>query len=148
MKVILKKAIKNLGLVGEIRQVKEGYARNYLIPQGLVEPASAGAIKNWELGKERRKKRMEKELKSAKEAAKKMSKTTLSYARKVSDKENIYGSVSKTDIMRSLKSLGFEVSKEDIGLSEPIKKIGETKIAVTLKPGATGEVKIKIVAKK
>lgn len=148
MKVIITKDTRNLGLKGEIRQVKDGYARNYLIPRGLARPATEGAIKNWKLGEENRKKRLEKELTLTRETAKKMGKLTLPFARKVSGEDSIFGSVSKADIVKSLKSAGFLISKENIELDEPIKKLGETSVVVVLKPDITCKIKIKIAVKK
>lgn len=148
MEIILRKNIKNLGQAGDLKQVKDGYGRNYLIPHGLVEPATPGAIKNWKLGEERRKKRLEKELQAYKKTAEKMNGLTLSYTRKVTDEETIFGSIGKTDIIKSLKSSGFEVSKDNINLDTPVKKIGETEIPIVLRQGASCSVKIKIVPKK
>ena len=66
MKVILRKDVKNLGTVGEVAEVKPGYARNYLLPQKLAEIATPAALKNWELGAEKRKKKIEADLAAAK----------------------------------------------------------------------------------
>ncbi|HUT85840.1 MAG TPA: 50S ribosomal protein L9 [Elusimicrobiales bacterium] len=154
MKVILKKNIESLGLMGDIKTVRDGYARNYLLPKGLVELATEGALKNWKLGEERRKKRFAKELEKAKQSAEKMNEVTLSFTRKVTktedEEDKIFGSVSKTDILKSLKASGFEITKDNINLEHPIKTIGETKVTVFLETTrqAKALVTVKIVPKK
>ena len=72
MKVILRENVKNLGMAGDIVEVKTGYARNFLLPQGMAEIATAGAVKNWQLGAERRAKKIEAELKEARAIAEKL----------------------------------------------------------------------------
>ena len=154
MKVILKKNIESLGLMGDIKTVRDGYARNYLLPKGLVELATEGALKNWKLGEERRKKRFAKELEKAKQSAEKMNEVTLSFTRKVTktedEEDKIFGSVSKTDILKSLKASGFEITKDNINLEHPIKTIGETKVTFFLETTrqAKALVTVKIVPKK
>jgi large subunit ribosomal protein L9 len=151
MKVILRKNIKKLGLMGEIKTVKDGYGRNFLLPEKLAEIATPGAIKNWKLGEELRKKRLEKEVKQAEKIAVKMSKLTLSFSRKVvkeAEEVKMFGSVSKVDILKALKTKGFSVSKDDISLTQPIKKPGETTVSVTLYPNVKAKVTVKIVAQK
>ena len=83
MKVILKENVKNLGMVGSVVDVKPGYARNFLVPHRLAEIATEGAIKNWQLGAERRQKRIEAELAEARSVAEKLAGVVLPFTKTV-----------------------------------------------------------------
>lgn len=147
MKVILRKSIENLGDAGEIKEVKPGYGRNYLIPQGLAELATEGAIKNWKLGEEKRKAKLEKEVSLAKTKASKIEGTVLSFSREVGEDEKMFGSVGKSDIWKSLKASGHEIDREAIILTTPIKTIGDTDVVLKLRRGVETTVKVRIAPK-
>ena len=100
MKIILKQDIENLGRSGEIKVVKNGYARNYLIPRNMAEIATPGAIKAWQNSAERRAKYVAAQDAKLQELAKRISETTLSFARKVSEEGVMFGSVAKSDIVK------------------------------------------------
>ena len=144
MKVIIRKHLANLGEPGQIKEVKPGYARNFLIPGGLAEEATEGKIKNWKLGDEKRKQRIAKENDATKKIADKVSGLTLSFTREAGENDALFGSVSKTDIVKSLKASGFEISKEAVNLATPIKVIGDTEVSLTLKTGIVAKVKVRI----
>lgn len=146
MKVILREDIKNLGTVGEVVEVKPGYARNFLLPKKLVELATPAAIKNWQLGAERRQKKIEAELAKAKEEAAKLNGITLNYTRTVNIEGIVYGSVTKADVQKSLAELGHKVSKNNIDIFTPIKTIGETEVAIYFKPTVYANIIVKIEA--
>ncbi len=144
MKVILRQDVKNLGTTGEIVEVKPGYARNFLLPKKLVEAATPAVIKNWELGAQRRQKKIEAELASAKEEAKKLDGIMLNYTRTINIEGIIYGSVTKADVQKSLAEAGHKVSKDNIEIHAPIKKIGETEVQIYFKPTVYATVKVVI----
>lgn len=146
MKVILREDVKHLGTVGEIVEVKPGYARNFLLPNRLVEIATPAAIKNWELGAERRQKKIEAELAKAKEEAVKLNGLTLNYTRTVNIEGVVFGSVTKADVQKSLAELGHKVSKSNIDIFTPIKKIGETEVSIYFKPTVYATITVKIEA--
>ena len=146
MKVILRKDVKNLGTIGEIVDVKPGFARNYLLPQNLAQIATPAVIKNWELGAEQRKKKIEADLANAKEEAKKLNGISLSYDRTVNIEGIIFGSVTKADVQKSLAEMGHKVSKNNIEIFTPIKKIGETEVAIYFKPTVYAKIIVKINA--
>jgi len=144
MKIILRKDVKNLGTMGDLVEVKPGYARNFLIPQGLAENATEGAVKNWKLGAERRAKKIEAELKDAQKAAAKLKDIVLPFTKSVNTEGVVFGSVNKADIRKALKELGHEVSGDNIELNMPIKKIGESEVSIYFKPTVSAKIKVKI----
>jgi len=146
MKVILRKDVKKLGTVGEIVQVKAGYARNFLLPQQLVEIATPSVIKNWELGAARRQKKVAEELEKAKADASKLNGIVLSYSRTVNLDGIVFGSVTRADVQKSLSELGHKITKDNIEIYTPIKKIGETEVAIYFKPTVYAKIKVKIDA--
>ncbi len=146
MKVILREDVKNLGTVGTVVDVKPGYARNFLLPQGLVELATPAAIKNWALGEERRQKKVEAELAAAKVEAAKLEGLVLPYTRTINIEGIVFGSVTKADVQKSLAELGHKVTKDNIEIHSPIKKIGETSVQIYFKPSVYATIKVRIDA--
>lgn len=144
MKVILRKDVKNLGLVGDIADVKPGYARNFLLPQGLAEIATEGAVKNWKLGAERRQKRIEAELADARKEADAIKDVELVFNKTVNTEGVVFGSVNKADIYKALKEKGHNIPKENIELNMPVKKVGVTDVSIYFKPTISAVIKIKI----
>ncbi|WP_428897669.1 large subunit ribosomal protein L9 [Parelusimicrobium proximum] len=144
MKVILRKDVKNLGIVGDLAEVKDGYARNFLIPQGLAEEATPGAIKNWKLGAERRQKRIDAELKAAQDSAAKLKDVVLPFTKSVNAEGVVFGSVNKADVYKALKELGHDIAKENIELNMPIKRLGLTDVSIYFKPTVSAVIQVKI----
>ncbi|OGS54512.1 MAG: 50S ribosomal protein L9, partial [Elusimicrobia bacterium RIFOXYB2_FULL_62_6] len=116
MKVILKKDVHNLGKCGEVKQIRDGYGRNYLIPRGLVEIATEGAMKAWKNSEAKRTKRISTENAGLAELAKKISAVTLSFSRPVDEAGTMFGSVAKSDIIKNLAAADIEVHKDMIKL--------------------------------
>jgi large subunit ribosomal protein L9 len=146
MKVILRKDVKNLGVAGAVADVKPGYAHNFLLPSKLAEAATAAALKNWELGAEKRKKKTEAELTEAKAQAKKINGLVLRYKRTVNIEGIIYGSVTRADVQKSLAEEGHKISKDNIEIHAPIKKIGDSEVQIYFKPMVYATVKVVIEA--
>lgn len=146
MKVILREDVKNLGTMGEIVEVKPGFARNFLLPQRLVEIATPAVIKNWELGAERRKQKIADEMAKAQAEAAKLNGIVLTYERTINIEGIVFGSVTKADVQKSLAELGHKVTKDNIEIFAPIKKIGETEVAIYFKPTVYATIKVKIDA--
>lgn len=144
MKVILRKDVKNLGTVGTVVEVKPGYARNFLLPQKLVELATPAAVKNWALGAERREKKVAADLVAAQEEAKKLNGIVLPFSRTVNIEGIVFGSVTKADVQKSLAELGHKVTKDNIEIFAPIKKIGETEVSIYFKPTVYATIKVKL----
>lgn len=146
MKVILKKDVLKLGRAGDIKQVRDGYARNYLMPKGLVVEATEGAVRAWKSGEDRRAKRRAQEDGVLKELAKKISGVTLSFSRPVSEEGVMFGSVAKSDILKSLKAADIEVHKDSIQLPASIKAVGNHEVEIALKSDISAKVKIVVTA--
>lgn len=147
MKVILRQDIHNLGRVGDVKEVRDGYGRNYLLPRQLVELATPGSLKNWQLGAARRTQRLDKETSAAKNIAEKMTGMTLSFTRDVAEGGQMFGSVSKADIVKSLKAAGHEIEKDCVLLDSPVKVVGDTEVAIRLKPGVEAKIKVRVAPK-
>lgn len=142
MKVILQKDISSLGDAGDIREVADGYARNYLLPKRLVIPASESGKKIIEhqkrlikLKKEKRKKKSEKILEN-------LSGLELKINVKVGEEGKLFGSITSMDIAKKLHDNGFDIDKRKIVLESPIKQIGEYEIPVKLDEKLTANVKL------
>ncbi|OGR52876.1 MAG: 50S ribosomal protein L9 [Elusimicrobia bacterium GWA2_62_23] len=146
MKVILKKDIYNLGRSGEIKTVKDGYARNFLMPRGLVEAATEGALKAWKNSADKRAKRVASEDSALKELAKRLSAITLSFSRPVSEEGVMYGSVAKSDIIKNLAAADMEIDKDMIRLPASIKAVGTFEVEIALKPDITAKIKVAVSA--
>lgn len=144
MKVILKQNVKNLGMVGTVVDVKPGYARNFLVPHRLAEIATEGAIKNWQLGAERRQKRIEAELAEARALAEKLTGIVLPFTKTVNADGVVFGSVNKADIYKALVEKGHKLGKDAIELTMPIKTLGETEVSIYLKPTVFAKIKVQI----
>jgi large subunit ribosomal protein L9 len=132
MKVILLKKIKKLGDLGEITNVKPGYARNFLIPQGKVKPATKENIAKFEEIKEELQKTENAALKDAQAKQEKMQDVVCVIKVNVSEKGKMFGSVGVNDIVSNLADQGFEIEKSNINMPESIRIIGEYEALVTI----------------
>ncbi|HAH06248.1 MAG TPA: 50S ribosomal protein L9 [Elusimicrobia bacterium] len=145
MKVILRKDVEHLGQAGQVKEVKPGFARNYLFVRGLALEATPSLIAWHEKGKERRKVLQEKAEAKAQEAAKKIAGVSLSFSRPVGEQGKLFGSVGKSDIVKSLKASGFSVVKESIRLESAIKEPGDYEVEIRLTPTSSVKVKVTVV---
>ena len=145
MQVIIKKKIEKLGDVGDIITVKDGYARNYLLPRGLVVKATPGNLKEVELLKSQIQKKNEKKINDQKELAKKLSNLKINIPVKVGEDNQIFGSVTSTNIIEFLIEKGFEVNKKSIKLDEPIKSLGIHNVILKLDEGIESNIKVYVI---
>lgn len=130
MKVILQKDVKNLGKKGDAVEVSEGYARNYLVPRGLVIMATDANLRTLKQEQEAKQNRKEREKKEAADLARKMSDMKVTIAAKAGEAGRIFGSVTSADIAAALEKKGVKVDKRKIELKDPIKVLGEYKVDV------------------
>ncbi len=146
MKVILKKDISNIGRSGDIKNVRDGYARNFLMPRGLVELATEGALKAWKNSADKRAKRVSSEDGALKELSKRLEAITLSFSRPVSEDGVMFGSVAKSDIIKNLAAADIEIAKEMIRLPASIKAVGTFEVEIVLKQDIVAKVKVAVSA--
>ena len=147
MKVILRSTIGNLGRPGDIKEVASGYARNFLLPRRLAESATPSAVKYWEKGKEKRAAIVSSEIKEAKDLAEKLSGVNLTFAMPASEEGKLFGSVGKTDVLKSLKAAGYDVAKNSVRLETAIKTTGEHEVELRLQPEVSVKVKVTVSAR-
>ena len=147
MKVILKSNVDHLGRAGDVKDVATGYARNFLLPRKLAETATASALKYWEKGKEKRAKLVAAEVKVAKELADKLGSVNLTFSMPASEEGKLFGSVGKTDVLKSLKAGGYEVPKNSVRLENALKTIGEHEVELRLAPEVSAKIKVTVSAR-
>lgn len=147
MKIILRSTVDNLGRPGDVKDVKTGYARNYLLPRKLAEMATEASLKYWEKGKEKRAALVAAEVKAAKELTDKLAGVNLSFAVPASEEGKLFGSIGKADLLKSLKAAGYEVPKNAIHLETAIKTVGEHEVALRLAPEVIAKVKVTVTAR-
>lgn len=145
MKVILREDVDNLGARGKVVSVKDGYARNFLIPRGLAMRFTAGAQKV--LDQERRtfEVRTVKAREEAEAVAEKLTALELTVAKRAGDQDVLYGSVTPTDISDLIEEKGVVVDRRRIVLHEPIKKLGDYEIPIRLHKDVVPHVKLHVV---
>jgi len=145
MKVILRKEHEKLGQVGTVVEVKNGYARNYLIPKGVAYPASDSSMRALDEEKKQADRRKAKDLKASEKVAAELEKVSITLQMKVGEDEKLFGSVTSQMIGDALKEKGFDLDKRTIELEEPIKALGIYTINVRLHQNVTGKVKVWVV---
>ncbi len=135
MKIILQQDVEKLGKSGQIKEVSDGYARNYLIPRGLAMLASASSINLAKQQATTRHKQEEREHKEAGQLAASLAETTLTIKAKVGEQHRLFGSITAADIAEELeKTTGFKVDRRKIHVSEPIRSIGSHTVDIHLGP--------------
>lgn len=147
MNIILMENVEKLGTVGDVVKVKNGYARNYLLPRQLGMPASPSNIKRIESQKAQRLAVFEAEKKEAQQKAEVLSKVSLTIAVEVNDQEKLYGAVSETEILDALEAEGQKVDKKSLVLEKPIDDLGIFEIGVKLHPQVIAKIRLWVTKK-
>jgi large subunit ribosomal protein L9 len=145
MDVILKEDIPNLGKMGDTVRVRDGYARNYLLPRKLVVVADKKNARAFEHHKRVLAVQREKTVKQAETFAQKLSALSVTISAKVGEEGKLFGSVTNMDLERALKEKGFEVERRKIHLEEPIRTVGEFEVPVRLAADVTATLKVSVV---
>jgi large subunit ribosomal protein L9 len=145
MEIILRADVQHLGKVGEVVKVKDGYARNYLLPKGLAYPATEANKKRIAFEGERLVKQQAAEKTAAEGEAARLAEVQLTFSAKVGEEEKLYGSVTASDIQRKLEELGIHVDKRKIDLPEPIRELGEFNVGIKIHPEVRPEVRVTVV---
>jgi large subunit ribosomal protein L9 len=144
MQVIFLKDVEKIGKKFEVKEVKDGYARNFLLPQGLVKPATKEALEWLEVQKEIQGKKAEDDLKKAQELASSLDDLEVAIPVKTGDSDQLFESVTAQKISEKLKEMGFDIKKSQIGLKEPIKEIGEFPIKIKLEHNLEVEIRVEV----
>lgn len=142
MKVILTKDVPNIGRKNEVKEVREGFGRNFLLPRKLAVLATDGAMREREKEEGKRAENKKEEDKKNREMAEQLKLVELRFKVKVGEKGKAFGSISRKDIQEALRGKGISVEKDQIETEDSIKTTGEHRIAIKLSPDITGELKI------
>jgi large subunit ribosomal protein L9 len=146
MKVILKHDVKGLGHEGDLKEVKDGYARNFLIPTGAAVLADKGALANWERHRDQREER-DRQIRSEAEAtAERLGAMSLTIPVKAGERGRLFGAVTSHQIADAIVREGVELDRHALHLREPIKMLGDYKVEVRLMPGVDATVSVTVVA--
>ena len=145
MKVILIKDVQDLGGVGDVKEVADGYARNFLSPGGYVEVATKNAIKQAEELKVKKEEQAKENLEKVEGMAGKLENVSVTIKSKTDESGKLYAAVKLEEISKALENKGFKIDKNKIVIEEPIKEIGDYEAVVNLEQGL--EVKVGVVVK-
>jgi len=147
MKVILKQNIKKVGEIGDIVEVSNGFARNFLIPQGKAISYSLGNFKQVEYLKKKELANKEKELNEAKDLAEKLDNISLEIKVKAGKEGKLFGSITSKDITDVIVSeYNIELDRKKIDLKEPLKKLGIYNIPINLYRGVVPQIKVNLIS--
>lgn len=144
MKVILLKDVENVGKKYEVKDVKPGFARNFLIAQDLAKLASKANLEWLESQREVIQKEAEEDLKASQELASRLDDLEVVITDKVNDEGHLFDSVNAQKISEKLKEMGFEVKKSQIVLEKPIKELGEFMVKIALDHNLEAEIKVQV----
>jgi len=144
MKVILQKDVKDVGKVGELVNVSEGFARNFLFPRKLASEATEKRIKEYEHLKRVAEAKKKKAVAERQALLGKINGVTVKFKLAAGETDKLFGTVTTTDISRELQSLGFSVDRRDIHLEEPIKILGQHKALVRMGEGLEAKIQIAV----
>ena len=145
MEVILRHAVENLGKPGDVVKVKNGYARNYLLPHNLAYEATPGNLKRIEQEKARLEAAENQRRDSAQGIATKLEQVSLTFSARVGEEGKLFGSVTAADIAQQLEQQGFHIEKRQIDLHEPIKSLGVYRVPVRLHADVKPEIRVWVI---
>ena len=147
MEVILTQDLKGLGKTQAVVKVKDGFARNFLLPKGLALLATKENLAKMAEIEKRKAMQLEKEKSQAEELARRLRGVSINVAVATNEEDNLYGSVTDADIVSALKEEGFNIDKQNILLNEPLKNLGIYDVAIKLHPEVEAKIKVWIVKK-
>lgn len=145
MKVILREDFENLGTIGEIVQVKAGFARNFLIPRKIAYPAQPNFVKMIEEEQRQKEHRKNKEKKSAEVMAESLQNVSVTISVSVGEEDKMFGSVTTQDISEALAKQNIEIDRKKIILDEPIKELGIYSVPIKLHQDVEAKIKVWVV---
>lgn len=145
MEIILLTDVRSLGKRGQVVDVKPGYARNYLMPQGLALEATQGNIRYFEQIRTKVDAKLAQEREEAEQVAQAIEKVRIEIAKRVGETETLYGSVTATDIADELEKKGITVDRRKIDLEGGIKTVGDHQVRIYLHPEVSAEIVVTVV---
>ena len=145
MEIILRQAVENLGNPGDVVKVKNGYARNFLLPHGLAYEATPGNLKRIAQERARLEAAEAERRGSAQGLASKLEQVSLTFSARVGEEGKLFGSVTAADIAQQLEAQGFHVEKRQIDLHEPIKALGVYRVPVRLHAEVKPEIRVWVI---
>jgi len=146
MKLILKRDVKGLGREGDLKDVKDGYARNFLLPTGAAVVADKGAVANWERHRDQREERDRSVRAEAEATAERLRELKLEMPVKAGEKGRLFGAVTGHQVADAIRAQGIELDRHALHLREPIKALGDHRVDVKLMPGVEAVVVVSVVA--
>jgi len=147
MEIILSKDIQTLGKLGEVIKVKDGYARNFLLPRKLAYAATSANLKRIEQQEKKSKVQDEQAKKDAEVFAEKLNKTSCTIDVEVNDLDKLYGAIAEADIAKALEIEGFTIDKKDIVIEKPIEELGIFEIGINLHSEVTAKIRLWVTKK-
>ena len=147
MKIVLREDVETLGKKGDLLEVADGYARNYLVPRGLAMKATRGVVKQADAMRRNRTARDARDREAAEAVASRLAASPLRVEARAGEGGKLFGSVTNADVADALRNqTGIEVDRRSIDLAEPIKELGAAEIPVRLHPDVTATLHIEVVA--
>ena len=140
MKVILKQDVKGTGKKGDILEVSDGYAKNFLLKKGLAEQASSVAVNSLKIQKEAEERRKAEEIKEIKALAAKINKTEVILTIKCGENGKVFGGVTSKEIASKLEDLGYNIDKKKILLKDSIKTVGSFPVDIRMMEGVVAKI--------
>jgi large subunit ribosomal protein L9 len=144
MKVIFLQDVKGQGKKGEVKDVSEGYARNFLLPRGLAKEASQGNLKTLEVQKQSEERRKQQEKQEAEALGKQLDAMTVVIRAKAGEGGRLFGAITSKQVSEALAKEGIEVDKRKIELDEPIRTLGVTKVPIKLHPQVRATLSVQV----
>ncbi len=144
MKVILKHDLEGYGFMGDIIEVKDGFANNYLIPRGIALPATEGNVKHVRDILSQKGRKLQREKEKAQQLAKKLEGTIIVIRKKAGEGGKLFGSITATDILQALKELGFELTRKNVPTKTNIRELGIYTITLRLHKDVSVDIKVDV----
>lgn len=148
MKVILQQDVKGIGKKGDVKEVAEGYARNFLLPRKLAVEATAGAINTHSAQEKSKQKKAQEELEKAQALARKLEEEKITISAKAGEGGRLFGAVTNKQVADALNKKKYKIDKRKILMDEPIRSLGVTKVTIKLHAEVSTTVSVHVVEEK
>jgi len=148
MRVVLRKDLEGYGFAGDVINVKDGFANNYLLPKGIALPATEGNVKHIQEILRQKKRSLERERRKAEELAKKLEGIVLQVEKPTGEGGKLFGSITATDVVNALKEKGIEVDRKSVIFHHPIREVGLYPVTIRLHRDVTVEIKVDVKPQK